>query len=189
MAINDILNKIKDEANKKAAFEKQMINDEIKKIKAEAEKNAKAKMHEVENKAEDKCKSVMEQAKILANMESRSELLKEKRMVISESYKAAIDELNALEGKAYTDLVISMFKSVAKSMPEGDLIVPASRKNETESAMRSAGVDYKISKETNDFKGGFIVRSNKVEVNLSFPYLMNNIVRPHTELEVAEVLF
>jgi vacuolar-type H+-ATPase subunit E/Vma4 len=189
MAINDILNKIKDEANKKAAFEKQVTNDEIKKIKAEAEDNAKAKMHEIDNKVKDKCVSMAEQAKILANMESRSVLLKEKRMVISEAYKASLDELNALDDKAYTDLLISMFKSASKSMPEGELVVPANKKHQTESAMRNAGANFEIAKETNDFKGGFIVRSKKVEINLSFPYLMSNIVRPHTELEVAEILF
>jgi len=189
MAINDILNKIKDEANKKAAFEKQVTNDEIKKIKAEAEKEAEDRMIRIEKKARDKCMSVIEQAKILAKMESRSTTLKEKRMVISEAYKAAVDELNALDDKAYTVLVTSMFKSVAKSMPEGELIIPAGRKHQTQSAMRNADVKYEIAKETNDFKGGFIVRTKKVEINLSFPYLMSNIVRPHTELEVAEVLF
>jgi vacuolar-type H+-ATPase subunit E/Vma4 len=189
MAINDILNKIKDEANKKAAFEKQVTNDEIKKIKTEAENRAKERMAEVDQMAKDKCSSVMEQARILAKMESRSETLKEKRVVISEAYKAALDELNALDDKAYTELVTSMFKSAVKSMPEGELIVPAAKKHQTESAMRNAGAKYEIAKETNDFKGGFIVRSKKVEINLSFPYLMSNIVRPHTELEVAEILF
>lgn len=189
MAINDILNKIKDEANKKAAFEKQVTNDEIKKIEAESEKDAKAKMHEIDNKVKDKCASMTEQAKILANMESRSVLLKEKRMVINESYKAAIDELNALDDKAYTDLLTSMFKSASKSMPEGELVVPASKAQQTKSAMRNAGAHYEIAKETNDFKGGFIIKSKKVEINLSFPYLMNNIVRPHTEIEVADILF
>ena len=189
MAINDILNKIKDEANKKAAFAKQITNDEIKKIKAEAEKGAKAKMYEIDNKVKNKCASMAEQAKVLANMESRSVLLKEKRVVISESYKAAIDELNALDDKVYTDLLTSMFKSASQSMPEGELVIPASKKHQTESAMRNAGVHYEIAKETNDFKGGFVVKSKKVEINLSFPYLMSNIVRPHTEIEVADILF
>ena len=108
------------------------------------------KMHEIENKAEDKCVSVMEQAKILANMESRSTTLKEKRIVIGEAYKAAIDELNALDDKAYTALLVSMFKSVAKSMPEGELIVPAAKKHQTESAMRDAGVVLKACKACSD---------------------------------------
>lgn len=189
MAINDILNKIKDEANKKAAFEKQVADDEIKKIKAEAEDKAKERMAEINKMAEEKCVSVMEQAKILAKMESKSETLKQKRIVISEAYKAAIDELDSLDNNAYTDLIGSMFKSIKKSMPEGELIIPASKKHQTESAMHKAGVKYKIAEETNDFKGGFIAKNKAIEINLSFPYLLLNVIRPHTELEVAEILF
>ena len=74
-------------------------------------------------------------------------------------------------------------------MSEGELTVPAGKKHQTESAMQNAGVKYEIDNETNDFKGGFVVKSKKVEINLSFPYLMNNIVRPHTEIEVADILF
>lgn len=189
MAINDILNKIKDEANKKAAFEKQVIDNEIKKIKAEAEDKAKERMAEIDQTAKEKMISIMEQAKILAKMESRSETLRHKRVVISEAYKSAIDELNALDDKAYTDLLTSMFKSVLKSMPEGELTIPANKKHQTQSAMKNAGVKYEIDKETNDFKGGFIVKNKKIEINLSFSYLMNNVIRPHSELEVAEILF
>lgn len=189
MAINDILNKINDEANKKAAFEKQVANDEIKKINVEAEEKAKERTAEVDRKADAKCESLARQAKILAKMENRSSLLKEKRMVIDEVYKSSLDNLYALDDSAYVDLVTSMLKSVSTSMSEGDLTVPADKKQQTESAIKKAGVSYDISKEANDFKGGFILKSKKVEMNFSFSYLMSKVIRPHSELEVAETLF
>ena len=189
MAINDILNKIRAEANQKAGFEQQVVNDEIKKIKVEAEEKAKERKKEIEIKAKNKIVSIMKQAKIMANMESRSVLLKEKRVVISDAYKVAIDELNALDDKTYIDLLTAMFKSVKASMPKGELVVSASKKHQTQLAMRNAGAHYEIAKETNDFKGGFIIKSNKIEINLSFSYLMNNVVRSHTEIETAQILF
>jgi vacuolar-type H+-ATPase subunit E/Vma4 len=146
-------------------------------------------MAEIDQMAKEKCNSIVEQAKILAKMESKSTTLKEKRVVINEAYKASLDELNAFGEKAYTDLLVSMLKNAAKSMPEGELIVPTSKKHQTQSAIHKAGVKYEIAKETNDFKSGFIVRNKAVEINLSFPYLINSIIRPTTELEVAEILF
>ena len=189
MAISDIINKITDEANKKAAFMKQVTDDEIKKIEKESAEKAEERKKEIEIVVEKKCQSVIKKAKILAKMESNSSLLKEKREVIDAVYAELEKEFNNLGDSEYTDLLIKMFKSATASMPEGELIVPENRRKQTEDAIGKSGVDYHIKEETNDFKGGFVVRSKKAEVNLSFPYLVSKMVRPKTELEVAGILF
>ena len=61
---------------------------------------------------------------------------------------------------------------------------------ETEDALSKANVDYHINKEEiHGFKSGFILISGNVELNMSFPYLIQKIIRPATELEVAQILF
>lgn len=189
MALSDIIQKIKDEANKKSAFMKQVADDEIKKINEEAEKKADEKRTDIEQKAEEKCQSIIEKAKVLAKMESNSTLLKEKREVIDTVYSDVEKELNNLDSSEYVKLLTGMMNSVSIKMPKGSLIVPEGKKKQTEEAIEKAKVEYHIKEETTEFKGGFIVHDSKAEVNLSFPYLINKTIRPATELEVAKILF
>lgn len=189
MALSDIIQKIKDEANKKAAFMKQVADDEIKKIKDEAAVKAEERRKEIEDKTEKKGQSVIEKARILAKMESNSSLLKEKREVIDQAYGEVEKQLNGLSDHDYIELIVKMLKSASANLDKGDLTVPKDKKKQTEDAISKAGVAYHIKDETSDFKGGFIVRTAKSEVNLSFPYLIEKLVRPKTELEVAKILF
>jgi vacuolar-type H+-ATPase subunit E/Vma4 len=189
MAINDILKKITDEGNKKAAFIKQVADDEIKGIKKEAQKKADARKNELEEKIRVQCDSVVAKSKTLAKMEANSAALKEKRELIDQAYSEVEKDLSSMESGEYVSLLASMMKSAAESIEKGSLVVPEGRKKETEEAISKSKADFHIKSETNDFKGGFIVTSGKVEVNLSFSYLVQKIARPSTELEVAKILF
>ncbi|MBU0727443.1 V-type ATP synthase subunit E, partial [Patescibacteria group bacterium] len=189
MALSDIIQKIKDESNKKAAFMRQVADDEIQNINKEAVKKADAKKQEIEESADKKCQSVIEKAKILAKMESGSTMLREKREVIDAAYAEVEKEFNALSDHDYVALISKMLKSASTTLSKGDLIVPKDKKKQTEEAVQKAGAPYHIKDETSDFKGGFIVHTSKIEVNLSFPYLINKMIRPKTELEVAKILF
>lgn len=189
MALTDILQKITNEANKKAAFIKQVANDEIRKIEKEAKAKADARKSEIEEKIETQSAAVIEKSKTLATMEWRSQILKEKREVIDQAYEEVKKKLNTLDSNEYLKLMTEMIKYAMKSVEKGSLIVPADRRKQTEEAVQQAGAEYQVESETNDFKGGFILSSGKVEINLSFPYLVQKIVRPATELEVAKILF
>jgi len=189
MALSDIVQKINDEANKKAAFMKQVADGEIKKIKEETEVKSENRKKEIEESTKQKCKSAIEKARILAKMEGNSSFLKEKREVIDQTYDKVEMELNGLSDSDYIKLIVKMLKSASVNLNKGELIIPKDKKRQTEEAISKAGVSYHIKGETSDFKGGFIVISSKSEINLSFPYLLEKIVRPKTELETARILF
>lgn len=189
MALTDLIQKITDEANKKAAFMKQVADEEIKKIKDEAGKKAEVRKSEIDKKADDKSSSVMEKAKTLASMEARSQMLKEKREVIGLSYSNVQKKLEEMSSADYTELITKMLQSVSKNSSKGSLIIPSSRKKETEDAIKKANVDYKVEDSTKNIVGGFILTSGKIEYNLTFSYLIEKIIRPATELEVAQILF
>ncbi|MBN2095846.1 V-type ATP synthase subunit E [Candidatus Peregrinibacteria bacterium] len=189
MALQDILKKIENEAKKKAVFIKQVADDEIKKIRGEAQAKADARRAEIEQKIEIQSAAVIEKSKILAMMEGRSQTLRQKREVIDQAYEEAETALNALSDHDYVALLGDMMKHVLKTAEKGSLIVPANRRKQTEDAIREAGADFEIKSETHDFKGGFVLMSGKVEINLSFSYLVQKIVRPATEVEIAKILF
>ncbi|MCK5608917.1 V-type ATP synthase subunit E [Candidatus Pacearchaeota archaeon] len=189
MALSDILKKIEDEAAKKSAFMKQVADDEIKKIEDETNEKAEARKAEIEVKIETQSASVIEKSKTLASMEGRSQTLRQKREIIDQTYAEVEKELNGLSDHDYVSLVTTMFKHVAKTAEKGNLTVPADRRKLTEQALEKANVDFHIKEEAHDFKGGFVLTSGKLEINLSFPYLIQKIVRPKTELEVSKLLF
>lgn len=189
MSLNDILKKISDEAAKKAALIKQVSDDEITKVHEEAALAAEARKVEIEQKVIYQSASMIEKSKTLASMEGRSTTLREKRAIIDEAFSEVEKELNSLDSGDYTDLLVTMIKRVMQSVEKGSLIVPEVRRKETEVALEKANADFHIKSDTNDFKGGFILSSGKIEINLSFPYLIQKIVRPATELDVAKVLF
>ncbi len=189
MPLNDILKKIEDEAKKKTAFIKQVADDEIKKIREEAQVKADARRAEIEQKIETQSAAVIEKSKTLATMEGRSQTLKQKRGVIDQAYQELEKDLKNLSDEDYVSLISRMMKHASKTIEKGSLTVPASRRELTETAIRKAGADFEIASETTDFKDGFVLTIGKVEINLSFPYLLEKVVRPATELEVAKILF
>jgi len=189
MALSDILQKINDEAGKKAAFMKQVVDDEIAKIKTEAMTKAEEKKAAMTEKAQSKSESVREKAAILAKMEGRNKLLSEKREVIDDVYAEASKELSHLSGSDLSHLLVSMVKSAGKAMPKGHLTVATGHKKDVEEAISKAGVDYSIRDESSDIDGGFVVSDGKQEINLSFNYLLRSQIRPNTELDIAKTLF
>lgn len=189
MALQDILKKIEEEATKKSAFMKQVADDEIKKIEEETNEKAEVRKAEIEVKIEFQSASVVEKSKTLASMEGRSQTLRQKREVIDQAYLEVEKELNGLSDHDYVNLVTNILKHLSENAEKGNLIVPANRRHLTEDALKNAKVDFHIKDESHDFKGGLVFTSGKLEINLSFPYLIQKIVRPATELEVSKILF
>jgi len=189
MALSDILQKINDEAGKKAAFMKQVADDEIAKLKEEAMSKAEDKRKEVAVKGDERCESVKEKAQVLAKMEGRNKLLSEKRAVIDEVYQEASKELSSLKGGDLSKVLVSMIKKASKAMPKGHVTVATGHKHELEEAISKAGVEYSVRDESSDIDGGFVVSDGKQEINLSFNYLLKSQLRPKTELDVAKILF
>jgi len=189
MALNDIIKKIMNEAEKKVSFMRQVAETEVKKIGDEAKITAEIREKEINVKINSQSLSVIEKSRTLAKMTGRSQTLKEKREIIDQAYSAIEKELNALDAHDYLTLITKMIKYLMKSSDKGNLTVPTNRRKLTEEAVEKAGADYHIKEEADDFEGGFILKSGKVEVNLSFSYLIQKAIRPDTELQVAKILF
>ncbi|MBU0706260.1 hypothetical protein KJ657_04840 [Patescibacteria group bacterium] len=189
MALSDILQKIKDEAGKKAAFMKQVADDEIAKIKSEAGERAKVRRTEIASRAEEKSANLREKAKLLAKMEARNLLLREKRQVIEDVYTESVKELEHLKGHDLERLMVSMFKAASKTMPKAHVTVASGHKRQAEEAIQKAKVNYRVQGESSELKGGMILADGKQEMNLGFSYVLNQIIRPKTELDVAKILF
>lgn len=189
MALQDILQKITSDTNKKAAFMKQVVDDEIKKIEEEAKDKAELRKEEIEEKIKVQANSIIEKSKTLAHMESRSKLLFQKRELIDLSYEELINELVALNDTEYVKIISSMLKSLSNTVKKGSLIVPENRKKLMGELLKKLELDYHIKDSSSNMKGGFILHKGKIEYNYTFDYIIQKSIRVNTELEVAKILF
>lgn len=132
-----------------------------------------------------------------AHLQVRNKKLESKGKVISTVFDKAVENLTQLD----SEIVLTYFKNAILSMNiEGDesIIVNEKTKNmitnafvsEINAELSKAGKkgELKLSNETRDIKGGFILEKNGIEVNNTFEALVNSL-KEDLEYEVANVLF
>jgi len=185
MALSDIIEKIKSEASVKA--------DEL---KAEYEKSKKElqnkhievlrKLDEDNNTAIDsESAKVKEKAEMEAEMEAKNELLSAKRELIEEVLQKAAENLAASE--RYEDLLAEMMKKA--DMESGTIIAAKGKEEATRNAISKAGRNYQLASDSADIVGGFILKSEKIEVDNSFETVLFNQLRQELEIELNKMLF
>ncbi len=187
MALIDIIKKIdKEAANKIAQLEKdferkkQSLEDTYK-------KKQKALDEEIHTKIEEKNQKILEKTKMLGEMEAKNILLKEKRAIIGETVDQAIETLASSD--KLEDILVSMLKNVDIDS-ENIVITPAKGKEEvTKKAIKAAGKDFFLSDKSANIKGGFIVKTEKIEIDNSFETIIKEQLKEVIEIELNKTLF
>ena len=132
-----------------------------------------------------------------AHLQVRNKKLESKGKVISTVFDKAVENLTQLD----SEIVLTYFKNAILSMNiEGDESIIVNEKttnmitnalvSEINAELSKAGKkgELKLSNETRDIKGGFILEKNGIEVNNTFEALVNSL-KEDLEYEVANVLF
>lgn len=187
MALSDILAKIEKQTKEKIIE----LEKEFEKKKAALEKEALEKRekidHEMREKIEENSKKIIEKAESLAERESKNSLLRAKREIIDEALEEAISELAKIGN--YEKIITEMLKS---SPLEGDhvtVVPPKGKEEETKNAIRHSGKAYFLSEKSADIAGGFIVKTDKIEIDNSFETIINNQLREDLEIKLNKLLF
>lgn len=187
MALSDILDKIKEETDSKI----EELNDEYKArilaLEAEVkEKKEKAK-EEMDEQVRVNSKKILNKMETAAMMEAKSKLLKEKRDLLDSIFGEVLDRLVSADN--YKEMITGLLKA---SEIEGDnvLLVPAKGKEDvTASALSASGKPYKMADKSANIKGGFILESERIEIDNSFESILNKQLRDDLELDIAKMLF
>ncbi len=192
MALEDILNLIKEEAESegskivsKAEAEAEGI---ISSAREEADREEKRLMEHFRNRAE------KEQERILDNtkLEIKKMILKEKRSLLDRLYKDAIDKFKSLSREDYISLVKKLLLENTSNKKE-ELIVSRQEKIITPAFIDSfnkenKGYDLSLSNEKGDFEGGFLLRAEKQQVDCTFQALIA-LIREEHEVELSRIYF
>lgn len=177
----------------------QIINDaktEEAKIINEKINDANIKKEEILKKA--KLESISKKERVISNahLQVRNKKLETKQEVIEKIYKEALEKLSRLNENKYLDFIKNSLLSLSidgdeeiilsnmEALIDNDFI---NKINEELIKKGKAGA-IKISEERRDFKGGFILYKNGIEINNTFEALILS-VKDELEPSIIETVF
>lgn len=188
MAIQDIVNSIEQDTKEKIA---------------QIQKDGQASLHELRQKldqelAERKQVAVSEFSKAAAKKISQAgwkstsniqtTVLEKKRAMLDQLFSKVIDNMGQLSDDVYENLTSDLLNKLPDLDTE-TIIVPAQGKEDlTKKAIHKSGISAALSEKTVNSKGGFIVQSKDVNINLTFEALVE-LYRIDHETEIANKLF
>lgn len=192
--INNLTSKIiKDAEDKKEAI----LSDaerEKNKILSKKEEEARTAERTLLENAEREAISRKERIISSAKLQARNEKLQAKQEIIREVFQTSIEALCNISEDDYKEFVkVSILNSnidgnqklilsdLGKKIIDKTLIDEIDRELGTKASLT-------LSKETRNFKGGFILEKEGVEINNTFEALVNSL-RDDLSQEIAEMLF
>lgn len=147
---------------------------------------------EILEKAEVEAKSKKERVISSAKLKVRNNKLAAKQEIIDEVFEKSIDELTKLSKEDFLNFVkntiVSMNLSGKQNLilnEEGLKFVDAAFIDELN---KSVNAQITLSETAGNFKGGFILENNGIEINSTYEALVSSL-RDELEFEVAKVLF
>ncbi|MDQ0148503.1 V-type ATP synthase subunit E [Eubacterium multiforme] len=195
--IKNLTSKIISDAEERKESIIKSANEEKAKIIAKKESIAESEKLAMIEKANIEAKTRHERIVSSAELKARNEKLAAKQVVIDSVFEKSVDELCSMsdeEMKNFMKNVIVnsditgdeniILNEKGKSILDGKLL------EEINSELKSKGKksDLTISNEVRNFKGGFILEKDGIEINNTFEDLVNSL-RDDLEFEVAKVLF
>jgi len=187
MALADILEKI----NKETLQRIKKLEDEFSAKKKELEKSYDKKQKEIEEnmhvKVEENSKKIIEKAENLAEREAKNRLLEGKRRIIDEALEEAIENLSKSDD--YEKILTDMLEKTPIE-DENAVVIPAKGKEDhTKKAIQKSGKKYFLSEKHGDFKGGFIIKTDKIEIDNSFETIINDQLKEELAIKLHKTLF
>jgi len=187
MALQDILNKIQKETDDKVQKLDEEHAEKIKKLESEFSKKKKAAEDDMSKRVDTSIKKIHEKTEMLAKMEAKNELLKNKRDLIESVFVEAIEKLK--ESEDYQDILVSLLNQTDISDSDVEVVPAKGKEKETEQAIKKSGKKYKLAGKSTNILGGFILQTKTIEIDNSFESIIGRELRSDLELEIAKVLF
>ena len=126
-----------------------------------------------------------------AQMEKRRRLLAARQQMVEQVYETALEELCTLPHAAYVEILTALLLRASANGKEEVIFSKADRERVGEEAIAAANTRGKqliLSEETRPIRGGFILKSGRVEINCSFEMLLQ-LQKSQSGAEVAAILF
>lgn len=182
MALQDILQKILQEAKKQVSeIEKdfQSVAEKLKEESKEMEASAIADLNDRKSKTLEK---LTLETETMANREKKKILLGAKNELIEKSLQALLNHLTSLSDKDYTTVLSKMIEGI--DLSEGELRAPSAKAGLLESVAPSG---FSVKKD-DTVSSGFVFVSKGVEIDNTFENLVFSEFRSDLESFFAQKL-
>lgn len=133
----------------------------------------------------------------IVELEMRKDILTAKQQSIDEVFDKVLERMNNLDDSKYEQVIFNMLIASVESGEE-EVVMSEDRVkklsadfiNKVNKALEAAGKkgNIKISDETRNISGGFILKSQGIEINNSFEAVIR-LYRDEIEPKVAEIFF
>lgn len=195
MALEDIIKKIGEDAQSEADSLLSLARAEAESIREKAHKQAEELRSELTQKAKERAKEHADRVTVLAGLDERKDALREKKRLIEDAFAKAEDRIRNLPPEEYRAFLKPLILGAVESGAEE--IIPSSqhRSTFTPEFVKSLNDELgpqkgrlRLSEESGDFSGGFILREGNKETNLTLESLVAS-QRDRLETLIANILF
>jgi len=187
MALTDILDQIKKEADAEVDKLNAERDEQIYAIQKEFAKTRETRSEEMEKRIEGNVAKVKSRAETFAKMQTRNNLLTAKRKLLREILDNSTKAL--ISGNDVEKILVALLKKAAGEFKEGEIVPAKGMESEVKKALSASGAPFELSSKTADIQGGFILLSGKVEVDFSFGSILEKELWNELEMKLNQMLF
>jgi V/A-type H+-transporting ATPase subunit E len=195
MAFEDIVKKINEDARAEAESLLSLARAESDAILEKAKKQAEEMRADLTQKSKERAKRRGARIETIAGLELRKDTLKEKKSLIEDSFERAQKEIEDLPTEKYLGFLKPIILSAVESGVEKIIPSPKHRNMFTADFLAELNNELgpqkghlRLSDESGDFAGGFILRDGKKDTNLTLESLIKS-QRDSLEPQIAGILF
>ena len=192
--LNNLTSKILKDAEDKKAVILSDAENEKNKILSKKQEEASSLEKTMLEKAEREAASRKERIISGAQLNARNEKLEAKQKVISEVFETSVKELSNCSAEDLKDFIKEVILNSNIKGEQNLILNEAGKKVIDEVFVAEINKELgtkafiKINENTRDFRGGFILEKDGIEINNTFEALVSSI-KDDLSLEVARVLF
>jgi|Deesub1362A_J573_1020465.scaffolds.fasta_scaffold00598_10 V/A-type H+-transporting ATPase subunit E len=185
-----ILEGARQEADKKIKDAEKKAQEILEKARKDAENRKKKLLEKAARDAEDiKAKMIS-----MAELDMKKNLLAVKQDMVDRAFQQALEKLKNMETVKYEEILTAM---ILQAVETGEEEIILSKRDLGRLSkdfitklnnLRERRLNLKLSRESRDIEGGFILKSRRVETNSSFESIMR-MERDNIESRIAGILF
>lgn len=183
MALQDILAAITADADHKIETARAEQQKALTAAREESERAIAKRKQEIAVQRQQKIDQMTAKAQTHAASHKRNALLAKKKELLDRAYAKAAEELCGISDADAEKLFRACLKMI-----KGKGEIHPSAKHEKLLKKICPSEQFRM-KDSTDAKGGFLFVSDKEEQDFTFENLVENILRPRTELQIANTLF
>ncbi len=183
MALQDILDAITAQADQQIATARSKHQKRVSQMREAAERNQAKKKQDLAVQKDKKKAQMKMKAEVHAETTKRNTVLRKKRELLDRLYTKVVDQLAALPDDKAEKLLHACLKEISAK--------GAIHPSEAHAALlkKIAPSDQFQIEKSVKAKGGFVFSSEKAEQDFTFEHLVQEWLRPQTELDVSTALF